>query len=39
MPDIPLKGSDVVVVNESMAKKALYLFKSLLPQPSIPVPF
>jgi polysaccharide export outer membrane protein len=38
-PDIPIKGSDVVMVNESAVKKALYLFKSLIPQPSIPIPF
>jgi len=38
-PDIPIKGSDVVVVNESTVKMALYLFKSLIPQPSIPIPF
>jgi polysaccharide biosynthesis/export protein len=38
-PDIPIKGSDVVVVNESPVKMALYLFKSLIPQPSIPIPF
>jgi polysaccharide export outer membrane protein len=37
--DIPIKGSDVVMVNESAVKKALYLFKSLIPQPSIPIPF
>ncbi|MCX5890431.1 MAG: polysaccharide export protein [Deltaproteobacteria bacterium] len=38
-PDIPIKGSDVVVVNESTVKMALYLFKSLIPQPAIPIPF
>jgi polysaccharide biosynthesis/export protein len=38
-PDIPIKGSDVVMVNESSVKMALYLFKSLIPQPSIPIPF
>jgi polysaccharide biosynthesis/export protein len=38
-PDIPIKGSDVVMVNESAVKKALYLFKSLVPQPTIPIPF
>ena len=38
-PDIPIKGSDVVIVNESVVKKALYLFKALIPQPSIPIPF
>jgi polysaccharide biosynthesis/export protein len=38
-PDIPIKGSDVIIVNESVIKKALYLFKTLIPQPSIPVPF
>lgn len=38
-PDIPIKGSDVVVVNESAVKMALYLFKALIPQPSIPMPF
>jgi polysaccharide export outer membrane protein len=38
-PDIPLKGSDVVMVNESAVKKALYLFRSLIPQPSMPIPF
>jgi polysaccharide export outer membrane protein len=38
-PDVPIKGSDVIMVNESMVKKALYLFKSLIPQPSIPIPF
>jgi polysaccharide biosynthesis/export protein len=37
--DVPIKGSDVVVVNESSVKMALYLFKSLIPQPSIPIPF
>jgi len=30
-PDLPLKDSDVVVVNESIIKKALYLIKNLLP--------
>jgi polysaccharide biosynthesis/export protein len=38
-PDIPIKGSDVVMVNESPVKMALYLFKSLIPQPSMPIPF
>jgi polysaccharide export outer membrane protein len=38
-PDIPIKGSDVIIVNESAVKKALYLFKALIPQPSIPIPF
>jgi polysaccharide export outer membrane protein len=37
--DIPIKGSDVIMVNESAVKMALFLFKSLIPQPSIPVPF
>lgn len=36
-PDIPIKGSDVVVVNENAVKMALYLFKTLIPQPSLPV--
>lgn len=30
-PDIPLKENDVVVVNESSLKKALFVFKELLP--------
>ena len=30
-PDLPLKESDVVVVNESTIKKAFYLIKNLLP--------
>jgi polysaccharide export outer membrane protein len=30
-PDLPLKDSDVVVVNESTIKKALYLIKNLFP--------
>jgi polysaccharide export outer membrane protein len=37
--DIPIKGSDVIMVNESAVKMALFLFKSLIPQPSLPVPF
>jgi polysaccharide biosynthesis/export protein len=38
-PDISIKGSDVVMVNESAVKKALYLFKALVPQPTLPIPF
>jgi polysaccharide export outer membrane protein len=30
-PDIPLKDNDVVVVNESSFKKALFVFKELVP--------
>lgn len=30
-PDLPLKDSDVVVVNESVIKKAFYLIKNLFP--------
>jgi polysaccharide export outer membrane protein len=30
-PDLPLKNSDVVVVNESAIKKAFYLIKNLFP--------
>ena len=30
-PDIPIKDSDVVVVNESAIKKAFYLIKNLIP--------
>jgi polysaccharide biosynthesis/export protein len=37
-PDIPVKGSDVIMVNESSIKKALFLIKTLLPQPTMPVP-
>jgi polysaccharide export outer membrane protein len=37
-PDIPIKGSDVVMVSESTLKKTLYLFRSLIPQPSLPMP-
>ncbi len=37
-PDIPIKGSDVVMINESAIKKALFLIKSLMPQPTFPVP-
>jgi polysaccharide export outer membrane protein len=33
-PDLPLKDSDVVVVNESSIKKTLYILRSLLPMPS-----
>ncbi len=33
-PDLPLKDSDVVVVNESTVKKTLYILRSLLPIPS-----
>ena len=33
-PDIPLKDSDVVVVNESGLKKTLYVIRTLLPIPS-----
>jgi len=30
-PDLPIKGNDVVVVQESGLKKALYLIRNLLP--------
>jgi polysaccharide biosynthesis/export protein len=30
-PDLPLKDSDVVVVNESIIKTAFYLFRNLMP--------
>ena len=33
-PDLPLKDSDVVVVNESALKKTLYVIRTLLPIPS-----
>jgi len=33
-PDLPLKDSDVVVVNESTLKKSLYIIRTLLPIPS-----
>jgi hypothetical protein len=33
-PDLPLKDSDVVVVNESTVKKTLYILRTLLPIPS-----
>jgi polysaccharide biosynthesis/export protein len=33
-PDLPLKDSDVVVVNESKVKKTLYILRTLLPMPS-----
>jgi polysaccharide export outer membrane protein len=33
-PDLPLKDSDVVVVNESTIKKTLYVIRTLLPIPS-----
>jgi hypothetical protein len=32
--DLPLKDSDVVVVNESSIKKTLYVIRQLLPVPS-----
>jgi polysaccharide export outer membrane protein len=38
-PDIPIKGSDVVMVNVSPFKKTLYLFRALLPQPTFPMPY
>jgi polysaccharide export outer membrane protein len=34
VPDLPLKDSDVVVVNESTLKKTLYVIRTLLPIPS-----
>jgi len=33
-PDLPVKDSDVVVVNESTIKKTLYVIRQLLPIPS-----
>jgi polysaccharide biosynthesis/export protein len=33
--DIPVKGSDVIVVSESIVKKGLFLIKQLLPTPSM----
>ena len=33
-PDLPIKDSDVVVVNESTIKKTLYLIRTFLPIPS-----
>jgi polysaccharide export outer membrane protein len=33
-PDLPLKDSDVVVVNESAIKKTLYIIRTLLPIPT-----
>ncbi|RJR35210.1 MAG: hypothetical protein C4567_14800 [Deltaproteobacteria bacterium] len=33
-PDLPLKDSDVVVVNESAIKKSLFVIRTLLPIPS-----
>ncbi|MEW6657593.1 MAG: polysaccharide biosynthesis/export family protein [Thermodesulfobacteriota bacterium] len=33
-PDLPLKDSDVVVVNESTLKKTLFVIRTLLPIPS-----
>lgn len=33
-PDLPLKDSDVVVVNESSVKKTLFIIRTLLPIPS-----
>jgi protein involved in polysaccharide export with SLBB domain len=32
--DLPLKDSDVVVVNESTVKKSLYIIRTLLPIPT-----
>jgi protein involved in polysaccharide export with SLBB domain len=33
-PDLPVKESDVVVINESGVKKSLYIIRALLPIPS-----
>ena len=33
-PDLPVKESDVVVINESGVKKSLYIIRTLLPIPS-----
>lgn len=35
-PDLSIKNNDVIVVNESSVKKALYVIRSLIPIPSFP---